>query len=75
LLTNKTILAHGIHLDDSEKEKIIQAGSGISHCPNSNCSLGAGSLDIVAAKKLGLKVGLGTDCSGGYAPSIIDAMR
>ena len=34
-----------------------------------------GSFDIVRAKSFGVKIGLGTDCSGGYHPSILDAMR
>ena len=34
-----------------------------------------GSFDIVRARSFGVKIGLGTDCSGGYHPSILDAMR
>jgi len=74
-LTDRTILAHTIHASCDELSAIKEAGSGISHCPNSNVSLGAGSFDIVKVKELGVKVGLGTDCSGGYSPSMLDSMR
>ena len=39
ILTDKTILAHGIYLDDSELSVIKSVGAGISHCPNSNNSI------------------------------------
>ena len=39
ILTDKTILAHGIYLDDSELSIIKSVGAGISHCPNSNNSI------------------------------------
>lgn len=75
LLGSKTILAHCCHLDDSELEIIKQAGAGVSHCPNSNFSLKSGICDVRRLKDYGVKVGLGTDCSGGYSPSILNAMR
>ena len=50
-------------------------GAGISHCPNSNVSLKSGFFDARRTAAAGVKVGLGTDCSGGYSPSMIDAMR
>lgn len=77
ILTEKTILAHGIYLDDSEIDVIKKYQSGISHCANSNNSLRSGNMDAVRYHEShpGLKVGLGTDCSGGYSPSLINAMR
>jgi len=47
----------------------------VSHCPNSNFSLKSGICDVRRLKDYGVKVGLGTDCSGGYSPSILNAMR
>jgi len=74
LLGSKTILAHCCHLDDSELEIIKHAGAGVSHCPNSNFSLKSGICDVRRLKNAGVKVGLGTDCSGGYSPSLLNAM-
>jgi len=75
LLSKKTILAHGVYLDAQELEIIKEAGAGISHCPNSNFSLKSGICDVRRLKDAGVKVGLGTDCSGGYSTSMQDAMR
>jgi len=77
ILTDKTILAHGIYLDDSELSVIKSVGAGISHCPNSNNSIRSGNMDAHLYHH-GCKVaklGLGTDCSGGYSPSMINSMR
>ena len=76
ILTDKTILAHGIYLDDSELSAINNAKAAISHCPNSNNSIRSGNMKIVKYHDIeGLKLGLGTDCSGGYSPSMLNAMR
>ena len=75
LLTPKTIMAHCVHLTQAELNMMRAAGSGISHCPNSNSSLKSGNMDVRRAAAAGVKVGLGTDCSGGYSASMIDAMR
>ena len=75
LLNDKTIMAHGVHLENEELKMLEQVGAGISHCPNSNCSLKSGFCNVLRLKDHGVKVGLGTDCAGGYSPSMIDSMR
>jgi len=75
LLGPRTILAHCCHLEDIELEIIKEAGAGVSHCPNSNFSLKSGICDVRRLKHAGVKIGLGTDCSGGYSPSMLNAMR
>ncbi|OWF53676.1 guanine deaminase-like [Mizuhopecten yessoensis] len=75
LLTRKTILAHGIYLSKEERKIIKSRQSGISHCPNSNLTIRSGLLDVKACFEDNIAVGLGTDISGGYSPSILDAMR
>ena len=75
LLGSKTILAHCVHLSDAEIELIKETNSGISHCPNSNLSLKSGVCDVRRLKAAGVKVGLGTDCSGGFSPSMLNSMR
>lgn len=42
LLTERTILAHGVSLTDDELKLIKQSGSGVSHCPTSNFNLSSG---------------------------------
>lgn len=75
LLTDKTILAHGIHLSEEEVEVIKQRGSKISHCPCSNSSITSGEARVRWLLEKGVGVGLGTDMSGGYSPSVLEAAR
>ncbi|KAI6099911.1 hypothetical protein EDD16DRAFT_497081 [Pisolithus croceorrhizus] len=75
LLRRNTILAHGVYLTDEEMKLIAQKGAGVSHCPASNFYLGSG---MARARKLlehGVKVGLGTDVSGGNSPSLLYAIQ
>lgn len=75
LLTPRTVLAHGIYLTDEELKLLSKRGCSISHCPTSNFSLTSGTLDIRRPLRHGIKVGLGTDISGGYSPSMLSAIR
>jgi len=75
LLTDKTVLAHAIYLSEDEQQCIIEAGSSLSHCPNSNFALSSGIMPLKNYLLRGIKVGLGTDVSGGYSLSILDAIR
>lgn len=75
LLTDKTIMAHCIHLDEAELSAMRSAGAGVAHCANSNCSIRSGNMDVRRVAEAGVKVGLGTDCSAGYSLSVLDAMR
>nr|CAD7257217.1 unnamed protein product [Timema shepardi] len=75
LITNRTVLAHGIYLEDSELKILVSKGATIAHCPNSNTSLKSGECDVPRLLAAGISVGLGTDVAGGYSPSIIEAMR
>jgi Amidohydrolase family len=49
--------------------------AGISHCPNSNFTLNSGILCVRDLWKKGIKVGLGTDGSGGYSFSMLNSIR
>lgn len=75
LLSKKTVLAHGIYLTAEERKIVKDRECGISHCPNSNTSIRSGTCDVRQLLDEGIKVGLGTDCSGGYSTSMHDAMR
>ncbi|KAK4946549.1 hypothetical protein LTR10_014401 [Elasticomyces elasticus] len=75
LLTPKTILAHAVHLSKEEMRLVKAKKSKISHCPNSNSALGSGLCPVRELLDEGIEVGLGTDVSGGYSASILDAVR
>ncbi|KAJ5604812.1 hypothetical protein N7510_009966 [Penicillium lagena] len=75
LLTNRTILAHGVHLTKDERTLIRERGSKVAHCPASNSALGSGLAPVRLLLNEGLTVGLGTDVSGGYSPNILEVCR
>ncbi|KAL8786232.1 MAG: hypothetical protein Q9213_002921 [Squamulea squamosa] len=75
LLTSRTVLAHGIYLSDEELKLISSKRCGISQCPLSNTSLGSGICPVRRVLDRGVKVGLGTDVSGGGSCSILTAAR
>ncbi|CAB5197094.1 unnamed protein product [Rhizophagus irregularis] len=75
LLNEKTIMAHGIHLSSKELKLIKERNIGISHCPTSNFAICSGVCNVRQLLDEGIKVGLGTDLSGGYSKSILNAIR
>ncbi|KAF9740275.1 hypothetical protein PMIN06_010402 [Paraphaeosphaeria minitans] len=75
LLTPKTILAHAIHLSVEERKLVKERGSKISHCPASNTALTSGCCRVRELLNEGITIGLGTDVSGGFSPSILEEAR
>lgn len=55
--------AHCVKLDPSEIALFARTGTGIAHCPCSNCRLGSGIAPVVALRSAGVPVGLGVDGS------------
>ena len=62
-LNNRTWLAHGIHFDAAEIERLAKAGTCVTHCPCSNQILGSGTCRVCEMEAAGLRVGLGVDGS------------
>lgn len=56
LLTERTILAHGVHLEDDELSVIKKKGAGVSHCPTSNFNLRSGMARVGEMLDRGIKV-------------------
>ncbi|EEA19821.1 hypothetical protein TMatcc_009962 [Talaromyces marneffei ATCC 18224] len=75
LLTPRTILAHAVHLTPEEMALVKARDAKISHCPASNSALGSGHCPVRTLMDEGITVGLGTDVSGGYSPSILESSR
>lgn len=75
LLTPKTLLGHGVYLTDAEIKLLAERGSTVVHCPNSNISLQSGLCNVRKLLDAHVNVALGTDVSGGYSPSVLDAIR
>ena len=75
LLTPRTVLAHAVHLTDAEARLVAARGAKVSHCPCSNSSLASGAARVRWLWERGVEVGLGTDVSGGYSPSVLEGAR
>ncbi|KAH9964325.1 hypothetical protein BGW80DRAFT_812825 [Lactifluus volemus] len=71
----RTILAHAIHLEEQEIALIKKRDAGVSHCPTSNFNLRSGVCAVGNLIDRGIKVGLGTDVSGGFSRSILTAIQ
>ncbi|WP_300015720.1 8-oxoguanine deaminase [uncultured Roseobacter sp.] len=55
--------AHCVKLDAAEIELFAKTGTGVAHCPCSNCRLGSGIAPVVDMRAAGVPVGLGVDGS------------
>ena len=55
--------AHCVKLDTGEIDLFARTGTGVAHCPCSNCRLGSGIAPLRAMRDAGVKVGLGVDGS------------
>jgi cytosine/adenosine deaminase-related metal-dependent hydrolase len=53
--------AHLVHLDEDEVRVLASTGTGMAHCPQSNCRLGSGIAPADALARLGGAVSLGVD--------------
>jgi guanine deaminase len=75
LLTDKCVMAHGVHLSDADLSLMKEKGSSVAHCPLSNFFFAGGCLKCRKIMERGVKIGLGTDIAGGYSPSVLDSSR
>lgn len=55
--------AHCVKLDGAEIDLFARSGTGVAHCPCSNCRLGSGIAPLRGMRDAGVKVGLGVDGS------------
>lgn len=56
-------MAHCVKLDADEIALFAATGTGVAHCPCSNCRLGAGIAPVAAMLAAGVPLGLGVDGS------------
>ncbi|MEP7298610.1 MAG: guanine deaminase [Burkholderiales bacterium] len=74
LMHPRSVLAHGIWLDDDDRAALRDAGAQIAHSPSSNLFLGSGLFDWRAAVGSGFGVSLASDVGGGTSLSMIRTM-
>lgn len=71
LLHRRSVLAHGIWLDDEDRAALRDSGAQIAHSPSSNLFLGSGLFDWRAAEAAGAAVSVATDVGGGTSLSML----
>ena len=72
LLREGAVYGHAIHLTAREKDRLVEAGASLVHCPTSNTFIGSGLFDMSLAHHL--RVGLATDTGGGSSFSMLRTM-
>ena len=75
LLTDKCVMAHGVHLSRDDADLLRSRGTAVAHCPLSNFFFGDGVLATAKLVAMGNKVGLGSDVAGGYCPCMLSSIR
>jgi guanine deaminase len=65
LLGRRTVLAHCVHCQDAELERMAATGTSISHCPISQLFLGSGTMPWRRTVASGVNISAGTDYGGG----------
>ena len=76
MLSDRSVLAHGVWLSDRDLDLIADANAIVVHNPTSNMRLGSGIAPVREMLRRGVRVALGTDgvaCSDHQ--SIFEAMR
>lgn len=61
VFANRTILAHGVHIQPEDIQWLTGMQGGVVSCPVSNAKLGNGILPYELLNRSGVAVGLGTD--------------
>lgn len=75
LLQEKSVMAHCNFLEDEDQVLFAETGTAIAHCPVSNAYFANSALPLKAFSEKGIEVGLGSDLSGGFSPSLYDNIR
>lgn len=68
--------AHGIYFDEAELDLLARTGTGVAHCPSSNCRLGSGKLRLRDMLDRGVRVGLAVDgCASNDSSHMLAELR
>jgi len=75
LIGRRTVLAHSNFMSPDDMDRVAARGGGVAHCPYSNVYFANAVFPLRAALAKGVRVGLGTDVSGGPSASMLTTMR
>lgn len=70
LLHRRSVLAHGIWLDDEDRQLLATRGASIAHSPTSNLFLGSGLFDWKACEQARVRTAVASDVGGGTSLSM-----
>jgi len=70
LVHARSVMAHGIWLDEVDRRLLRDTGAQIAHCPSSNLFLGSGLFDWREAQQAGVRLSVASDVGGGTSLSI-----
>lgn len=68
LLTPRTLLGHGVFLNQQQRHQVAESGTALIHCPTANLFLESGMMDYVAHRSAGIRMALGSSIAGGHDP-------
>ena len=74
LLRERSLFAHGIHLDETDRARLHNSGAALAFCPTSNTFLGSGLFDLESNRQHHIRVGLATDVGGGTSFSMLQTL-
>lgn len=75
LLRNKSVMAHCNFLDNADADLFAETGTAVCHCPISNAYFANSVIPLARLHAKGVEIGLGSDISGGFSPSLFDNAR
>ncbi|MCZ8538693.1 guanine deaminase [Psychrobacillus psychrodurans] len=75
LLSDKSVMAHCNFINDEDADLFVETGTAIAHCPISNAYFANSVIPIAHFHSKGVEIGLGTDISGGFSPSLYDNIK
>ena len=68
LLTERTLMGHGVFLNHQQRQQMAEAGTAVIHCPTANLFMECGLMDYVACRAAGVRLALGSSIAGGPDP-------
>ena len=71
LVRERSVFAHCLHMDDTDRQCMATKGSAAAFCPTSNLFLGSGLFDLRTMRDTNVRCGLGTDVGGGTSLSLL----
>ena len=74
LLRDRSVFAHCLYLDATDRSLLANKGGAGAFCPTSNLFLGSGLFDLQSMSDAGVRIGLATDVGGGTSMSLLRTM-